>query len=45
MEELVHTDPESEHLLAAISGVERSFRAMGLSEKIGEKLTLKEVKS
>lgn len=45
MEELVHTDPESEHLLAAISGVERSFRAMSLSEKIAEKLTLKEVKS
>ena len=45
MEELVHTDPESEHLLAAISGVERSFRAISLSEKIGEKLTLKEVKS
>jgi DNA-binding MarR family transcriptional regulator len=38
MEELVHTDPESEHLLAAISGVERSFRAASLSEKIGEKL-------
>jgi len=44
MEELVHTDPGSEHLLAAISGVERSFRAMSLSEKIGEKLTLKEAK-
>jgi len=42
MEELVHTDPESEHLLAAISGVERSFRAMNLSERIAEKLTLKE---
>jgi DNA-binding MarR family transcriptional regulator len=42
MEELVHTDPESEHLLAAISGVERSFRAMSLSEKISGKL--KEVK-
>lgn len=44
MEELVHTDPESEHLLAAISGVERSFRAVSLSKKIGEKLTLKEAK-
>ena len=42
MEELVHTDPESEHLLAAISGVERSFRAINLSERIVQKLTLKE---
>ena len=42
MAELVDTDPESRHLLAAISGIERSFRAVTLSEKIGEKLTLKE---
>jgi DNA-binding MarR family transcriptional regulator len=40
MEELVDSNPESRHLLAAISGVERSFRAVSLSEKIGRKLTL-----
>lgn len=40
MEELVDNDPESKHLLAAISGVERSFRAVSLSEKINQKLTL-----
>jgi DNA-binding MarR family transcriptional regulator len=45
MEELVHSDPESEHLLAAISGVERSFRAMSLSDKIGAKLTFTEMKA
>ncbi|MBS1529695.1 MAG: winged helix-turn-helix transcriptional regulator [Bacteroidetes bacterium] len=38
MEELVHTDPESEHLLAAITALEKSFRAASLSEKIGGKL-------
>lgn len=38
MEELVHNDPESEHLLAAITAVEKSFRALSLSEKINEKL-------
>ena len=38
MEELVHSDPESEHLLLAITAVEKSFRAASLSEKIGEKL-------
>ena len=38
MEELVHSDAESEHLLAAITAVEKSFRALSLSEKISEKL-------
>jgi DNA-binding MarR family transcriptional regulator len=38
MEELVHSDPESEHLLAALTAVEKSFRAASLSEKIGDKL-------
>ena len=38
MEDLVHSDTESEHLLAAITAVEKSFRALSLSEKISEKL-------
>ena len=38
MEELVHQDPESEHLLAALTALEKSFRAASLSEKIGDKL-------
>ena len=38
MEELVHSDQESEHLLTAITAVEKSFRALSLSQKINEKL-------
>lgn len=45
MEELVNTDSESRHLLLALSGVERSFRAVTLSERIGEKLALKQSKN
>ncbi len=42
MEELVASDPESAHILPAISGLERSFRAASLSDKIAS--NLKEVK-
>jgi len=38
MEELVHSDQESAHLLTAITAVEKSFRALSLSQKINEKL-------
>lgn len=38
MEELVASDPESAHILPAISGLEKSFRAASLSGKIGAKL-------
>jgi len=42
MEELVNADPESAHILPAISGLERSFRASSLSDKIA--LNIKEAK-
>jgi len=38
MEELVAGDPESAHILPAISGLEKSFRSASLSGKIGAKL-------
>jgi DNA-binding MarR family transcriptional regulator len=39
MEELVTADPESQHLLLAITALENEFRSVSLSEKIGEKLS------
>lgn len=39
MEDLVTADPESQHLLSAISALENEFRSVSLSEKIGEKLS------
>jgi DNA-binding MarR family transcriptional regulator len=38
MEELVTADPESQHLLLAITALENEFRSVSLSGKIGEKL-------
>ena len=38
MEDLVTADPESQHLLLAITALENEFRSVSLSEKIGEKL-------
>jgi DNA-binding MarR family transcriptional regulator len=39
MEDLVTADPESQHLLLAITALENGFRSVSLSEKIGEKLS------
>ena len=39
MEELVTADPESQHLLLAITALENEFRSVSLSDKIGEKLS------
>jgi len=42
MEDIIKADPECGHLLPAISVIENTFRAVNLSDKIGEKLaTLK----
>ena len=39
MEELVLAEPECAHILPAISSIEKTFRAVSLSDKIGEKLS------
>jgi DNA-binding MarR family transcriptional regulator len=39
MEELVTAEPECQHLLPAITALEKTFRSVNLSEKIGQKLS------
>jgi len=39
MEELVLAEPECAHLLPAIAAIEKTFRSVSLSDKIGEKLS------
>ncbi len=44
MEEIITTEPECLHLLPAITALENTFKAVNLSEKIGEKLTTLKLK-
>jgi DNA-binding MarR family transcriptional regulator len=39
MEEMISSEAECQHLLPAISALENKFRAVSLSDKIGEKLS------